>query len=312
MSDRSVLNVLLGVLAVGTLGIATILAAAPTLLPTAVIELVATIEQTVDAERALLVLGGVIGLFALWRAYFSGASDVTDHGVGAAYERNRPRTRVQNPHGDRAGNRPPTRTRETVDEPPAVEVVGEEITERVDRTSRALKRGSVGTVRTEAVVEELRETLRAIETAHAHGRGDGADADGADADGADADGADGAEKADGINKVDERIRRGEWTDDRIAAAFLGDESAGRLSIWHRLRNWLFPGRTFERRLERTITELERYATESAGSTATTGETDDARRAGGAVEGGEPTNRKPDNAGGDSAGDTATPPEGTRA
>ncbi|ELZ05854.1 DUF7269 family protein [Natrialba aegyptia] len=305
MSDRSGLNVLLGVLAVGTLGIATILAAAPTVLPAAIIELVATVEQTVDAERALLVLGGVIGLFALWRAYFSGASGVGDRGIGTAYERNRPRTRVQNPHGDRVGNRPPTRTRGAVGEPSAVGVVGEEITERVDRTSRALKRGSVGTVRTEAVVEELRETLRAVE--RAHGRRDRTDADGADADG-----ADGVGKADGINKVDERIRRGEWTDDRIAAAFLGDESAGRLSIWHRLRNWLFPGRTFERRLERTITELERYATESAESRVTTGETDDARRAGGAVEDGEPTNRKPDNAGGDSAGDTATPPEGTRA
>ncbi|ELY98187.1 DUF7269 family protein [Natrialba asiatica] len=292
MSDRSVLNVLLGVLAISTLGIGTVLAAAPTVLPAAVIELVATVEQTVDAERALLVLGGLIGLFALWRAYFSGASGATDRGIGTAYEQNRPRTRVQNPRGDRVGDRPPTRTRGTASESPAVEVVGEEITERVDRTTRALKRGSAGPVRTEAVVKELRETLRAVEMAH--GRTDGAGG------------------ADGVDETDERIRCGEWTDDRIAATFLGDESAGRLSIWHRFRNWLFPGRTFERRLDRTIAELERYATESAGSAATVGETSDARRAGGAVEDREPTGRKPDDAGGDSGEDTATPTEGTRA
>lgn len=232
MSGRSVLNGLLGLLAVVALGFGAVLAAAPTVLPAEVVELVATVERAVDADRVLLAMGGVVGLFALWRSYFSGASAARDRGVSVESDRNRTQGRDGRTRRDRRRNRTPSRTRQTGTNATSVEVVGKETTERVSQTIRALKRGEARTEQADAVVEDLRRSLRAIETAH--GRSD---------------------------RADERIRRGEWTDDRIAATFLGDESAGRLSIWHRLRTWLFPGRTFERRLERTLDELDRYATE---------------------------------------------------
>jgi hypothetical protein len=48
------------------------------------------------------------------------------------------------------------------------------------------------------------------------------------------------------------VDRGAWTDDRVAAAFLGGERAPGFGVGHRLRRWLRPDLAFERRVERTV------------------------------------------------------------
>ncbi|SFC51298.1 hypothetical protein SAMN05444422_109166 [Halobiforma haloterrestris] len=205
---RTVANGLLALIAVVALGVAGVLSIRPSVLPPDLLDAIVMVEETVEPDDVLIRIAGLVGLFALWRTYFSGATDLQDGGV----DRN-------------AGSQAAASD---------TNVVGEVASERVERTIESLKRGSRTDRETEAVVDDLRETLRTVETAK--GRSDEVAA--------------------------ERIRAGDWTDDRIAAAFLGDASAGRLSIWHRLRMWLFPGQTFEQRLERTLAELERYATDS--------------------------------------------------
>lgn len=208
MSGRSAMDLTLAAVALAALAFGGVLAIAPGVVPPDVADPVASLEEAVDPDRVLLGVGAVVGLFALWRSYFSGARDVRDGGAGR--------------YGDRAARAD-------------VSVIGERTTDRVDRTLAALRRDRPAD--TEAVREDLRRTLRAVESTRGY-----------------------AGRA-----ADERIRRGAWTDDPIARTFLGDESAGRLSFWHRLRAWLFPGRTFERRLDRTLDELERYAAADGGT-----------------------------------------------
>ncbi|GAB3678211.1 DUF7269 family protein [Halopiger thermotolerans] len=212
-SGYSKTNVLLVLVTLSALGIGAVLATAPSVLPPEALEAVATVEAAVDRQHVLIGAAAAIGLFGLWRSYFSGATDV----------------RAADPDASAVATAAADEGDGSVGA--AVDVVGEPATERVDRTIDALKRGN--RANTNAVVADLRESLRAVETA----KGYSSDA------------------------ADERIRCGEWTDDRIAAVFLGDESAGTLSLRHRLRRWLFPGRTFRRRLERTLAEMERYAAE---------------------------------------------------
>lgn len=181
------------------------------------------LERALDPELAVLAIGVLVGLFALWRSYFSGASDVQDGGQR--------RDASVAPATDAGAGA-------TAD----VTVVGQATTERVEQSISALERGK--SIDVEPVRADVRQTLTAVETAR--GRSP--------------------------EEVAERIASGAWTDDRIAATFLGDERAGRLTLWHRLRAWFFPGRTFERRLERTLAELERYADTRA-------TTDDGGRAG---------------------------------
>ena len=61
----------------------------------------------------------------------------------------------------------------------------------------------------------------------------------------------------------EAVAAGEWTDDRVAAAFLGDERAPRLPLRERLRGWLHPGRAFERRARRAADAAHALAVEVA-------------------------------------------------
>lgn len=63
----------------------------------------------------------------------------------------------------------------------------------------------------------------------------------------------------------ERLRSGEWTDDPVAAAFLGDATAGSLSFRRRLYAVIYPHRAFERRFERTLEELEALVERTPGT-----------------------------------------------
>ncbi|RMB24178.1 DUF7269 family protein [Haloplanus aerogenes] len=57
------------------------------------------------------------------------------------------------------------------------------------------------------------------------------------------------------------VDRGEWTDDRYAAAFLTTTTAVDYPWYHRLYAWLYPGRAYERRVERTLAAVEEACAE---------------------------------------------------
>lgn len=63
------------------------------------------------------------------------------------------------------------------------------------------------------------------------------------------------------------VESGEWTDDRLAAAFLGGPEAPGVSLWQRAYAWLYPARAFQRRVERVVDVVERQADESTGTAA---------------------------------------------
>lgn len=51
------------------------------------------------------------------------------------------------------------------------------------------------------------------------------------------------------------VEDGTWTDDRIVAAFLSDETGPSMPIGRRLYAWLYPDRAFERRVTRAVTAI---------------------------------------------------------
>lgn len=51
------------------------------------------------------------------------------------------------------------------------------------------------------------------------------------------------------------IDAGDWTDDRIAAAFLGGEAAPDFPLRSRIRGWVRPSAAFRHRVERTVTAI---------------------------------------------------------
>jgi uncharacterized repeat protein (TIGR01451 family) len=56
------------------------------------------------------------------------------------------------------------------------------------------------------------------------------------------------------------VRTGEWTDDRVAAAFLAtDHEAPSFTLTERALAWLTPQRTFDRRVDRTLDAVESHA-----------------------------------------------------
>jgi hypothetical protein len=67
----------------------------------------------------------------------------------------------------------------------------------------------------------------------------------------------------GEDAAREAVAAGEWTDDRLAAAFLGDERAPRYPLRERLRGWLHPGRAFRRRAQRAADAAHTLAEEVA-------------------------------------------------
>ncbi|WP_135533945.1 DUF7269 family protein [Halostella pelagica] len=57
--------------------------------------------------------------------------------------------------------------------------------------------------------------------------------------------------------IEAMVATGTWTDDRVAAAFLGDERTPEWTFGERLRAWLAPERETERRARRTVDALQR-------------------------------------------------------
>jgi hypothetical protein len=53
----------------------------------------------------------------------------------------------------------------------------------------------------------------------------------------------------------ERIASGAWTDDEVAAAFLGGADAPPMPFLNRVYAWLYPAAAFERRVRRTVDEI---------------------------------------------------------
>lgn len=54
------------------------------------------------------------------------------------------------------------------------------------------------------------------------------------------------------------VLSGDWTDDPIVAAFLGDETADAPPLKWQVYSWLYDDRAFERSVERSLTEIEQY------------------------------------------------------
>jgi len=59
------------------------------------------------------------------------------------------------------------------------------------------------------------------------------------------------------------VAAGEWTDDRVAAAFLGDERAPHYPLRERLRGWVQPEHAFERRAAKAADAAHALATDAA-------------------------------------------------
>jgi hypothetical protein len=57
------------------------------------------------------------------------------------------------------------------------------------------------------------------------------------------------------------VDRGEWTDDRYAAAFLTTSEAVDYPWYHRLYAWLYPGRAYEKRVTRALAAVEEACAE---------------------------------------------------
>lgn len=61
------------------------------------------------------------------------------------------------------------------------------------------------------------------------------------------------------SRATERIERGEWTDDPVAARFLAGNDGPDTPVRTRLRRWLLPGEERARRIERTVAAIERVS-----------------------------------------------------
>lgn len=64
----------------------------------------------------------------------------------------------------------------------------------------------------------------------------------------------------GADEAADAVAAGEWTDDRVAAAFVGGERAPHYPLRDRLYAWVLPERAFERRAERAADAVHALAT----------------------------------------------------
>lgn len=69
-----------------------------------------------------------------------------------------------------------------------------------------------------------------------------------------------------MERAADAVDSGEWTDDRVAAAFVGDERAPHFPLRERLRGWVRPERAFSRRADRAAGAAHALATSSASPT----------------------------------------------
>lgn len=134
MVRRPTIEEAAGLLALATVLVAVVLAIEPTLLPAPALEWISAVEERFTLRQVLLAVAGWFALFALWRAYASGAADVTDRLA---------ETSTTADPTDRSTAAAPTGGR-----------LGEATTQEIDRTIAALKRGRG------ADPDEIRKTLR--------------------------------------------------------------------------------------------------------------------------------------------------------
>lgn len=59
-----------------------------------------------------------------------------------------------------------------------------------------------------------------------------------------------------VSAVRDAVEDGSWTDDRVAAAFLGGPEAPGVGLRRRVYAWLFPARAFRSRVERVVEAVE--------------------------------------------------------
>ncbi|MFC4549794.1 MULTISPECIES: DUF7269 family protein [Halorussus] len=188
---------------VGGVGVVFTIATAGVLLaPDRFAPLVAALGQR-DPERQLLLLGGLVGAYAVWSARRRRSPAAPEDAAAKRFER--------------ARRRPP----ETV-----TLAAGTLTGADFDATVEAAVAGREPAL--ERVSEELVET--AVE---AYAR---------------------AEEC-SPETARRSITAGAWTDDPVAAAFLGGEEGPRYPLWARLRGWLDPSAERDRRIRRTIAAL---------------------------------------------------------
>ncbi len=65
-----------------------------------------------------------------------------------------------------------------------------------------------------------------------------------------------ATREESVETAPATIDTGEWTDDPVVAAFLGDTEAAAVPLRWRLYEWIYRDRAFERTVERTLTAIE--------------------------------------------------------
>ena len=63
----------------------------------------------------------------------------------------------------------------------------------------------------------------------------------------------------GVETAAERVDAGRWTDDRLVASFLGDETAPDAPLRWRLFAWLYADLAFERAVDRAIATIDAYS-----------------------------------------------------
>lgn len=214
---RTWVTIGLSTITIGLLSLAAVLVISPSVLPPNALIAIERFEAAISRRRFVASIAFIFGMFGLWSVYWL-KNAATERDLSSATATEPADAADDDPFGD--ADLGPT------DIDAEATVVGVELTTRVEQTVASLEHGRDAD--TEPVVDRLRDTLIEVETAHSRAESDVAD----------------------------RIRTGSWTDDQVAATFLAPEGASSVSVWRRIYAWIFPGRSFEKRCERTLAVLE--------------------------------------------------------